>query len=540
MRKWLMCFGLALYFVLGVMTGGCTAAAVQHDFSDLVILHTNDTHGYDQRSDESGVNGMAAVAGLRDKLIADGKNVLLLDAGDAIQDNNLVNFSKGASAIEFMNAVGYDAMCLGNHEFDYGQDVTQKRMSEAKFPVLACNIVVEATGELFAQPSTIIEKGNHKIGVIGITTPEAATSASPMAVAGLKFLGGKELYKAVQREVDRLKGEGCDLIVAVGHMGSENFNAGNRSDDVLENVKGIDIFIDGHDHAVKNRRSKGALLAETGCYTHNIGHIVFTGGKWQEELVPFDSTNVEDNGVKKLIDRVAADVNDKLARAIGTTSFDLDGTRDPGVRTQEMNSGDFIADAFLWQANNAMVIDGVKVDAAIINGGSIRATIKNGTVTLGDISRSAPYNNVLYVMTIKGRDLLELIEAATCSTPRAIGAFPQVAGMRYTVDTRVPYVNGRQYPGSTYYAPKNLGSRVKIDEVGGEPFDMDKVYRVAVSEFVVRGGDTYSHTTEPGVVESVSIGYVDKVAIENYLKEELDGIVPDVYAKPQGRITIIK
>ena len=131
MRKWLMCFGLALYFVLGVMTGGCTAAAVQHDFSDLVILHTNDTHGYDQRSDESGVNGMAAVAGLRDKLIADGKNVLLLDAGDAIQDNNLVNFSKGASAIEFMNAVGYDAMCLGNHEFDYGQDVTQKRMSEA-------------------------------------------------------------------------------------------------------------------------------------------------------------------------------------------------------------------------------------------------------------------------------------------------------------------------------------------------------------------------------------------------------------------------
>ena len=109
-----------------------------------------------------------------------------------------------------------------------------------------------------------------------------------------------------------------------------------------------------------------------------------------------------------------------------------------------------------------MVIDGVNVDAAIVNGGGIRASIPEGTVTLGSISRAVPYNNVLYVMTLKGRDLLELIEAATCATPRAIGAFPQVAGMKYTVDTRVPYEIGRQYPASTYFAPKNLGSRVDV------------------------------------------------------------------------------
>lgn len=532
MKRLLCC----LFLMLSLLTGTAFAA----DYSDLVILHTNDTHGYDQHSEEGGINGMAAVAGLRGQLIREGKQVLLLDAGDAIQDNNLVNFSKGASAIRFMNAVHYDAMCLGNHEFDYGQDVTLERISEAHFPMMACNIVVEATGKLFTQPSTIIRKGDHKIGVIGITTPETATSASPMAVAGLKFLQGKDLYAAVRQEVDYLKAKNCDLIVAVGHMGSENFNEGNRSDDVLENVSGIDIFIDGHDHQVKNRYINGALLAETGNYTKNIGHIVYKDGKWQEELLPFDANRKQDAKVARLIDRVAADVNAHLSRPIGKSSFDLDGSRDPGMRNMEMNAGDFVADAFLWQANQATVIDGIKVDAAIVNGGSVRASIKAGTITLGDISRSVPYNNVLYVMTLKGSDLLELLEAATCATPRAIGAFPQVAGIRYTIDTRVPYVNDRQYPGSTYFSPKNPGSRVTIAEVGGEPFDPEKTYRVATSEFIVRGGDAYGHTVEPGAVESVSIGYVDKDAIVNYIKEELNGELPDTYRQAQGRITILK
>ncbi len=529
-------FFCCLLLVLSLLTSTAFAA----DFSDLVILHTNDTHGYDQRAADSGVNGMAAVAGVRDELLAQGKNVLLVDAGDAIQDNNLVNFSKGASAIQFMNAVGYDAMCLGNHEFDYGQDVTLARIREAHFPMMACNIVVEATGDLFTLPSTIVKKGKHKIGVIGITTPEAATSASPMSVAGLKFLQGSDLYDAVQKQVDALKAKDCDLIVAVGHMGSENFNVGNRSNDVLENVRGIDVFIDGHDHAVKNLYVNGTLLAETGSYTHNIGQVVYKDGKWQEELLPFDENRAQDAKVEKLVDSVAADVNAKLSAPIGETPFLLDGARDPGVRTMEMNAGDFVADAFLWQANQAMVIDGVNVDAAIVNGGGIRASIPEGTVTLGSISRAVPYNNVLYVMTLKGRDLLELIEAATCATPRAIGAFPQVAGMKYTVDTRVPYENGRQYPASTYFAPKNLGSRVTIAEVGGKPFDMDATYRVVTVEFVVRGGDAYGHCVEPGAITSTSIGYVDKDAIQNYLKEALAGKVPDSYRTAQGRITILE
>ena len=129
------------------------------DFSQLVILHTNDTHGYDQRAD--GVNGMATVAALKEDYEAKGYKVLLVDAGDAIQDNNLVNFSKGKTAIDFMNAVGYDAMTLGNHEFDYGSDVTLARIKQAKFPIVSANIIVDATGKPFTgKTHAIIRKGD--------------------------------------------------------------------------------------------------------------------------------------------------------------------------------------------------------------------------------------------------------------------------------------------------------------------------------------------------------------------------------------------
>ena len=133
----------ALALVLSCLVSSVFAA----DYSHLVIMHTNDTHGYDQRAD--GVNGMATVAALRKDFEAQGKQVLLLDAGDAIQDNNLVNLSKGKTAIEFMNAAGYDAMALGNHEFDYGADVTQQRIKQAHFPVMSANIIVDATGKPF-------------------------------------------------------------------------------------------------------------------------------------------------------------------------------------------------------------------------------------------------------------------------------------------------------------------------------------------------------------------------------------------------------
>jgi len=529
MRRTLFTLVLALSMLLN------TAWAA--DFSRLVILHSNDTHGYDQRAD--GINGMATIAALKKDLQAKGYDVLLFDAGDATQDNNLVNFSQGKSAIAFMNAAGYDAMTLGNHEFDYGQDVTLKRVKEAKFPVLSANIIVEATGKPFLKKTdTIIKKGALKIGVFGLTTPETKVTTNPKNIYGLNFLGKDQIFTTAQNEVNKLKAAGCDLIVCLGHLGSEDANMGHRSDDVLQNVKGIDIFIDGHDHNKKNLRIGNTLLVETGSYTKNIGFIKHDGQNWKEELMPYGQFKQEDPQVKQLIDQAAAEVTKHMSLKVGTTDILLNGNRNPGIRTMETNLGDLCADAFLWQARMANVLSKGTVDGAILNGGGIRNSINPGAITIGSISSILPYNNQVYIMNINGATLLEILEAATSSIPEAIGAFPQVAGIKYVINTAIPYTNGKQYPHSTYFAPAKPGSRVEILEVNGKPFELSGQYTIASYEFLCRGGDAYGALLTPGAAHIHSIGYIDTAALINYIKEELHGVVGPAYAQPQGRVVI--
>lgn len=514
-------------------------SALAADFSKLVIMHTNDTHGFDERAD--GINGMATVAAMKKDFEAKGYQVLLFDAGDAIQDNNLVNFSKGASAISFMNAAGYDAMTLGNHEFDYGQDVTLKRVKEAKFPVVSANVEVMATGKSLIPCHTIIKKDDLKIGVFGLTTPTVVVSTNPKNVKGLKVLEKQEMYAKAQQEIDELRGEGCDLVIALTHLGSEPSAPGNRSDDLLANVRNLDICIDGHDHQVKNQVINGILLAETGCYTKNIGVITYdkTLG-WQEQMKPFGAFTKEDVKVKKIITREAAKVKKELSRKIGTTAYAFNGNRFPGVRTEETNLGNFVADAYLWQGQQANVLKG-KVDAAIANGGGIRASIPAGTITLGNLNGVAPYNNYLYIVEMKGSKLLEILEAATSTLPQGLGAFPQVAGIKYTVNMAVPYqASDKKYSGSTYYAPLKPGSRVTIHEVGGRAFAPEDTYSLVSTDFVCNGGDAYGGLTEPGAKVMTATGYTDLQAMDNYLTTELKGVVPERYKAPQGRIVLVK
>ena len=525
--------------LLGLAVACLCSTAFAADFSNLVIVHTNDSHGYDRRAE--GINGMATVSALKKDFQQQGKNVILLDAGDAIQDNNLVNLSEGKTAIQFMNAAKYDAMALGNHEFDYGADVTQKRIKEAKFPVMSANIYVDATGKPFAPKTrTILKRGDVKIGVFGLTTPSTVTTSNPLSVRGLTFLSQEDLYKAAQREVDALKKDGVDLVVAVGHLGSKPDVAGDRSDDVLEHVKGIDIFIDGHDHTVKNRYVNGALLAETGAHLENIGVILYKDGKWQEDLYPYGRFTKEDPAVKKIVDKAQTAIDKKLSTVVGNTTVELNGARDPGVRTEETNLGDLIADAFLWQAQQAVALKGITVDGAIQNGGTIRSSIDAGKITENDVLRVMPYHNYLQYVTLKGSVLLEVLEAATCTTPQAIGAFPQVAGITYTVDTTKPYAEGSQYPHSTYYAPAKPGSRVTIATVGGKAFDPEATYCIAMPDYLTYGGDTYYALTDPAKVETETTGYLDVDSMKNYIQTVLGGTVGNTYAQPQGRITIVK
>ena len=519
---------------------GAAGCAMPSAPAKLAIIHTNDTHGHDLLDDES--LGMAAVAQLRTDYEEQGYEVLVLDAGDAVQGMSLVNHSTGDAAIEFMNATGYHAMAIGNHEFDFGQDKIVDYIAAATFPILSANVVVDATGELLAQPRTSFQLANgSKVGVFALTTPETITAANPLLVRGLTFLAGEELYACAQEQVDALRKEGCDLVVCLAHLGESEVLAPSRACDVAENVSGIDLMLDGHDHeeesqVLKSPEGGDVLVVEKGCYTHAVGVVTWEGDVLADTLVAFGSYEGQDAAVDEVVRAEAEEVGTALSVPVATCDFALDGERDPGVRTRETNFGDLIADAMLWEARQ---MSDDYPDAAIANGGSIRQSLEAGEMTRGDVLDVMPFTNYLCTVRVTGAQLLEAIEAACSASPEELGAFPQVSGITYTVDTTKPYEEGPIYPGSTYAKPANPGSRVTIQDVGGKGFSLDAEYVIASSDFVCVGGDTYYCFAEAAQTTLKSTNYLVSDALRYYLEEELGGVVPERYKEPEGRISII-
>ena len=506
----------------------------------LVILHTNDMHGYMQASDTC--LGIGAVAQLKKDYQQQGYDVLLMDAGDYLQGSSFASFTQGESVVEVMNAAGYDVAALGNHEFDYGSDVLEKRISEMNFPAVAANITVDATGEPFIQQNAVFTLSDGtKVGVFGLDTPSTATTSAPKNTAGLTFAQGEELYAAAQAQIDELKGQDCSIIVCVGHLGEEASNEGNNAANVVANTSGLTVMIDGHDHLVENQTVKDkegndVLIAETGYYLKNIGVLTYENGQFTDSLVEVGTYTGSDPELEKMVAEETAEIEATMQEVVAVTDFDLYGEAAPGNRTQETTMGDLASDAMYWQVTQAA---GSAPDAVVLNGGAIRASIKAGEIKLLDIHNVFPFNNQLCTVEVTGAQLLEALEAATQSSPDPMGAFPQVYGIKYTLDTTVPYEKGELYPGTTYYAPAAPGTRITIHEVAGKDFDPEATYTIATNEFVATGGDTYYCFAEAGATTMVYVGYLDYEALLNYMKTELEGTIPEIYEEVQGRITVV-
>jgi len=509
----------------------------------LAIIHTNDTHGHDvevpSTDDSDGNFSMAAVAQLKADWEAKGYDVLLVDAGDATQGMPLVDQSLGEAAISFMNSCAYDLMAVGNHEFDRGEEQIAKYEDLATFPLISANVSMRDSGEPRFEPARIFDLSDgSKVGFFGLTTPETLTSAQPKHAQHYTFLAGQELYACAQAQVDELRQQGCNLVVCVGHLGNEEACKPNTSRDVLENVTGIDLFIDGHDHALVEEEVGGALLVETACYLYNIGLVVIDNGAPSNESIPYGSYDGIDTATQAIIDDVDAQVQSELAVVLGHTNYFLDGNRAPGVRTQETNLADFCSDAVGWSAQEA---SGVEVDATVINGGGIRASIEVGDITLGNLKAVFAFSNQIKIVKLTGEALLEALEAGTQNVglEGAIGAFPQVSGIEYTIDASTEYERGDPYPDSTYHAPASPGSRVTIHDVGGRGWDPDETYSIATNDFICQGGDTYYRFKEAADAETPITCDFDYEALASYLIVACDHEVPEVYAAPQGRITIV-
>lgn len=517
-----------------------TIGAVPSDLTGkTIILHSNDVHG--------AIEKYAYVAALKKNLQERGAEVILVDSGDYSGGTFYVSAFRGRDAITAMNAADYDIATLGNHEFDYGYDVLKSNISIADFQII-CADIYDSNNKPIANPNTIyVTKSRLKLGLFGLTTPKTKISVSPAYVKDLNFLSGTELYTCAQDQVEELKSSGCDLIICLSHLGVDDDAAivGDRSVDVFSHTKGIDIMLDAHSHAVMTKGADGEPVLSTGTQFENVGIVIIDNvGKVIEDqyLINFKSIQnvlAPDAETEAAISLIIKGVQDEYGAVFAKSEVNLVGEEDPGNRTQETNMGDFITDALIWRACRMDGVIAVSKDhvVSVINGGAIKEGIAKGDITKNDLLGALPYGNTISIVYLTGAKLLETMEAATYSAPQASGSYPQTAGIKFTVDTTVPFDKGDVYATSDNHRPAKI-QRVTINEICGKPFSLDDTYAVVTNDYCAVGGGSYGAFAE--MESNYDTGIIITDAIVDYIETEHGGVIPEsIYGTARNEQTII-
>ena len=553
---------LAVVMLLGLIVVPAAAKAEGEEAKEIVILYTNDVH--------CGIVdglGYAGVARVKAAFEAAGKEVILVDNGDATQGDVIGTLSKGEAIVELMNAVGYDVATIGNHEFDYGMEQFNKNVSLAKFQYVCCNFLNDK-GEAVLKPYTIVEKAGKKIAFVGIDTPEAFTKSTPVyfqdgegnyIFSFCEGNNGQDLYDKVQETVDAARAEGADYVIAMAHLGIDYQRAPWMSTDVITNTTGIDAVLDGHSHsviagdAVKNKDGENVILTSTGTKLDNVGIFTIDGeGKMSSMLLDADAIKfmdavgalTEDNGAGEAVAAAIAKNDELVNTVVAKTSVTLT-TTDPVavdekgnairiVRSQETNLGDLCADAYRAMG---------QADIAFVNGGGIRANINEGDITYGQIIKVHPYGNALCVVEATGQEILDALELSVCSLPGESGGFLHVSGLKFSVDMNVDSTVVKDE--KKMFVEVAGDRRIKDVEVLQEdgtyaPIDPNKTYTLACHNYLLRDmGDGYTMFADNNFLQEDVM--LDNQVLINYIVEKLGGTVGGDYVDPygQGRITII-
>jgi 2',3'-cyclic-nucleotide 2'-phosphodiesterase (5'-nucleotidase family) len=480
------------------------ANEITDTYAELTIMHTNDMHGFFKYGKYDGM-GAALMATKIKEVRAAKTNTLLLDGGDGTQGNNFVNLTKGENAVIVMNALGYDAMAAGNHEFDNGSDRLLELKELLEFPVLAANIK-DSEGEDFLMPYTIKEMDGFKVAIFGLSTPETAYKAHPKYTEGLTFEDPATVAAAMVTELEPL----ADIIIAVAHVGNEG---DYTTEAIATAVPGIDVIIDGHSHTeYENGLLVGdTLIVQAEEKTKNLGMATLTivnGEVVYREAMMYTKSEATETTPDAAMEALIAELDEVNApienEVVGTTAVVLDGER-ADVRTGETNLGNLVAEALKYYG---------QADLALTNGGGIRTSIDVGDVTKGEILTVLPFSNTVRVIELTGADVKAAIEHGIDEYPEAKGAFPHIAGM--TVE---------------YDATKEAGSRVTKIMVGDELIDDTKTYTLATNDFLVAGGDGYEMfegkkvVKEAGTMDQVVIDYMNEVGPE---KGKVDGRMKEI------------
>ena len=497
--------------------------------TDVVVYYTNDVHTY--------IDGTISYDNLAWlKQSTDAAQVLLVDAGDAIQGTAYGSMDKGETIIKLMNAAGYDLATLGNHEFDYGMTGAMNAMAWAEFPYVSANFYHESNGvpgDTVLDAYKVFETANGlKVAFIGITTPESFTKSTPAyfqdengnyiyGIAG--GTDGAALYAAVQKAIDAASQE-ADIVIALGHLGDDPASQPWTSEEVIANTQGLDAFIDGHSHstvAMKEVAAKDGstvILTQTGEYFGAIGKMTITAeGAITTELVT--EVSGSDEAVKAIKDAWMTEIDTKLGEVIGYLDVVLDNYDESGrlVRKMETNTGDFAADALYYLFDNM----GLQVDVAIMNGGGVRNKAITGELSYKTMKEIHTFGNVACLQTITGQQLLDALEWGAKAAPDAEnGGFLHVSGVTYEIHTYIPSTvqadeKGVWIGGPTgEYRVKN----VKIMQ-NGEWVDLDlnAKYNLAGYNYTLRDlGDGFAMFD--GAVNVLDYVMEDYMVLANYIK----------------------
>lgn len=431
---------------------------------EIRILHVNDFHGFAESYHPLGSNellgGISYLSGKAKELRKE-RPSLLLSAGDMIQGNNWANLFQGESVINLMNEMRFDAMVVGNHEFDFGQEILKKRVVESSFPILGAN--VEGLSPL--KPYIIKELYGLRIAIIGVTTEDTPISTHPKNVVGLTFLSPVD---TVEKYVKELRGQ-SDVLIVLSHIGYS-------MDRVLaEKVKGIDVIVGGHSHTRINEpvRVGDVIIVQAWEHGKALGVLDLTIGRGKivrfkgrlEEIKPIRGK--EDRATASLVEKYKKRVDAALNEEIGAAEVDLDGEN---VRRRETNLGNLIADVMRSVSG---------ADVTLINGGGIRASIKKGITRVKDVYSVIPFDNYIVAIKLTGKEIGEALEHGVSGVEDGEGRFPQVSGLTFE-----------------YSPSQKRGSRIRAIFIAGKPIDPDREYIVATHDFLAAGGDGYQSFRE--------------------------------------------
>ena len=378
-----------------------------------------------------------------------------------IQGNNWANLFQGKSVIEWMNGMRFDAMVLGNHEFDFGKEVLKRRISETKFPVLGAN--VEGLERL--RPYIMKEIGGIRVAIIGVVTEDVPATTHPKNVAGLKFFSPID---TVEKYVKALKGH-AEMVIVLSHVGYP-------IDRILaERVKGIDVIVGGHSHTKITRPAEVGNTIIVQAWEHGkalgVSDLTIRDRKvigyegHLEEIRP--EQGKEDKRALFIVEKYKKKVDALFTEKVGEAEIDLDGEN---VRKRETNLGNLVAD-IMRQASGA--------DVTIINAGGIRTSIKRGEIRVKDVYTALPFDNYIVAIKLTGRQIWKALEHGVSRVEEEEGRFPQVSGIVFR------------------YAPsERRGSRIKEIFIKSKPVDLEKEYVVATNDFLAVGGDGYKAFAE--------------------------------------------